>query len=132
MIALIKVHRGERAVDLGSGDGRIIIALAEAGAEAHGYEHNPFLVWWSRWKIRHAGLSKRAFIHRGNFWNEDFSKFTIITVFGIQYIMSRLEEKLDREVLSRTRVISYTFPLPNWTPISHERGIYLYERPPVS
>lgn len=52
MIQLAKVKPGEKAVDLGSGDGSVIIALAKAGAEAHGYELNPFLVWLSRRQIK--------------------------------------------------------------------------------
>jgi Xaa-Pro aminopeptidase len=48
MTALANIQPGEKAADLGSGDGRILIAIARAGAEAHGYEINPFLVLWSR------------------------------------------------------------------------------------
>ena len=45
MIKLLNIKPGEKAVDIGSGDGRVVIALAKAGAEAHGYEINPLLVW---------------------------------------------------------------------------------------
>ena len=44
MILLADVKPGQKAIDFGSGDGRLVIAMARAGAEAHGYEINPFLV----------------------------------------------------------------------------------------
>jgi 16S rRNA A1518/A1519 N6-dimethyltransferase RsmA/KsgA/DIM1 with predicted DNA glycosylase/AP lyase activity len=126
MIRLLDVKTGERAVDLGSGDGRIVMALARAGAEAHGYEHNIILVWWSRFKIKRAGLSGRAFIHWKNFWKADFSKFTIFTVFGIPYIMSPLQEKLSREAVSGSRAVSYTFKFPSIQATEKALGNYLY------
>ncbi|MSU45329.1 MAG: hypothetical protein EXS47_01740 [Candidatus Zambryskibacteria bacterium] len=127
MVNLLDIKHGERAVDLGSGDGRIVIALARAGAEAHGYEHNLLLVWWSRLAIKRAGLGGRAFIHRTNFWKEDFSKFTVFTVFGINYIMKKLEEKLFREVSrGRTRVASYVFKFPKIAHSLSSKGVYLY------
>lgn len=127
MIELLKVKSGDCAVDLGSGDGRIVIALARSGAEAHGYEHNPFLVWWSRHKIRKAGLSERAFIHRANFWDHDFSQFTVVTVFGINYIMSALEQKLRKEGKSGARIASYIFALPTLKPLARKNGVYFYK-----
>lgn len=127
MMRLLRVEGGDVAVDLGSGDGRMVIALAKAGAEAHGYEHNSFLVWWSRYKIKRAGLSGKAFIHRGNFWNADFSKFTIMTVFGIGYIMKPLKEKIHLEGKPGLRIVSYTFSFPDWEPKFKKAGIYIYE-----
>ncbi len=127
MIEGLRVEPGDRAVDLGSGDGRIVIALAGTGAEAHGYEHNPILVWWSRHKIRKAGLSGRAFIHCSNFWNNDFSGFTVVTVFGISYIMAALEAKLKKEAKPGTRIASYTFPFPTLKPLVRKNGVYFYK-----
>lgn len=128
MITLLEIKAGERAVDLGSGDGRIVIALARAGAVSHGFEHNPLLVWWSRWRIREAGLSGKAFIHHENFWKADFSQFTVFTLFGINYIMKPLEDKIFSEAPSGARVVSYTFSFPTHTPISSEDGILLYKK----
>jgi ribosomal protein L11 methylase PrmA len=57
MARLAEVRPGEKAADLGSGDGRVVCALARGGAEAHGYEINPVLVLISRRNIRREGLS---------------------------------------------------------------------------
>ena len=56
IISLAKIKPGDRVVDLGSGDGRIVIGFAKQGTEAHGYEVNPILVLWSKLKILFSGL----------------------------------------------------------------------------
>ena len=83
MAAIADVRPGEMAADLGSGDGRVVCALARAGAIAHGYEINPILVLVSRRKIRGAGLAGRAFIHWGNFWRKDLSNYSLVTTFQV-------------------------------------------------
>lgn len=55
IVSLARVKPGERAVDLGPGDGRLVVALARAGACTTGYEINPLLVLWLRFLIWRAG-----------------------------------------------------------------------------
>jgi len=128
MIKLARAGPGKKAVDLGSGDGRIVIALARAGAEAHGYEVNPLLVRISRKKIREAGLSEKAFIHWKSFWGQDLSGFDVVTLFGATYVMRRLEKKLKKELRPKAKVASYVFRFPHWTPVLREKSVYLYEK----
>lgn len=127
MVKSLDIKPGDRAVDLGSGDGRIVIEMAKAGAEAHGYEYNPLLVWWSRLKIKKAGLSSKAFIHRADFWRRDLSEFSVITVFGINYIMGRLEKKIAKEALPGLRIASYIFSFPTLKIFKKEHGVYFYK-----
>jgi cyclopropane fatty-acyl-phospholipid synthase-like methyltransferase len=115
MIRSARIKPGEKLADLGSGDGRIVIAAGKAGAEAHGFEINPLLVWYSRRQIKKAGLSGRAFIHWKSFWRQDFSEFQIITIFGITSIMKDLEQKLKAELAPGSRVVSNIFRFPNWS-----------------
>lgn len=128
LIIMAKVVPGEKAVDLGSGDGRIVIALARAGAEAHGYEINPILVWLARRNIRRAGLKGRAFIHCRSFRLVNFSSFNIVTVYGLKSIMKELEARLQKELPANGRVVSLTFHFPSWPPVDHQNGIYLYNK----
>lgn len=128
MIELAEIKSGEKVADLGAGDGRLVIALAKKGAEAHGYEINPILVWQARRNINKAGLRRKAFIHWQNFWNEDLSGFDIITVYGIGYIMKKLEKKLRKELKDNARVVSNTFCFPTWPQIKEEGGVYLYKK----
>jgi ribosomal protein L11 methylase PrmA len=121
-----EVLPGERAVDLGSGDGRVVIALAKRGAEAHGYEVNPILVLISRRNIRCAGLKGKAFIHWRSFWAADLSSFDIVTVFQVGFIMGRLESKLTRELSPKARIVSHHWRFPT---LIHERArgdVFLY------
>ena len=128
IIAMLDLKAGDKVVDLGSGDGRLVIALAEAGAEAHGFEHNPLLVMRSKKSIKKRGLEGKAFIYMSNFWNTDVSSYDGIVVYGIPYIMQRLEEKLKKELKPGARVVSYSFPFPNWEPTAKEKAVYLYRQ----
>lgn len=115
VIQLAHIQKGERTVDLGSGDGRIVIAFAQKGAEAYGYELNPFFVLLSWWNIYKAGLWGKAHIYFGNLWNVDISTFDVITIYGISYIMNHLEKKLKKESKKDTRIITSCYSFPSWT-----------------
>jgi hypothetical protein len=128
MIDFARVKPGMKAVDIGSGDGRLVIALAKAGAEAHGYEIHPFLVWLSKLKIRKAGLTGKAFIHQKDFWLEDLSKFDIVTVFLPTSISERLEAKLSSELKTDARIISSGPISPTWIPSEEKGKVHLYEK----
>ena len=116
MAELSGASYGDTAVDLGSGDGRVVIALARRGAESHGYEINPALVLLSRWNVRRAGLRGRARIHWGSFWRADLGGFDAVTVFQGSFIMKRLEKKLLGELAAGARVVSDYWAFPHWKP----------------
>jgi len=128
IVKFLAIKQGEKAVDLGSGNGRLLIALAQAGAEAHGFEHNPLLVWRSRYNIKKAGLHGKAFVHMNNFWDVDVSSFNCVVIYGIPYIMPKLEEKLRRELKSGARVVAHSFPFPSWKPVESHKRVYLYHQ----
>lgn len=115
-----------KAVDLGSGDGRVVIALARAGFEAHGYESNPYLVWLSRWKIRKAGLQEKAFIHKRSYWNEHLSSYDVIVIFGVFTMMHRMKKKLQYELQPGAVIVSNYFQFPDWEAIQKKDNIYVY------
>ena len=127
MVALANIKPGERMVDLGSGDGRIVIAFAQAGAEAHGYEINPSLVFWSRLNIRRLGLRNKAFIHWRSFKACDFSKFAIVTTYTLPRFMASLEGKIQTTLPKNGRVVSHQFRFPNWEPTEVKDKVYLYK-----
>lgn len=124
-LALLKV--GERMLDIGSGDGRIVIAAARRGIIAHGVELNPWLVWWSRLQAKMFGFSGKAAFTCGNLWSFDTSGFDVITVYGLSPIMRRLGEKLSRELQPGARVVSHGFRFPDWQTVREVDGVYLYE-----
>ena len=128
IIELAPPVAGQKAADIGSGEGRIVIALARAGAQAHGYEINPFLVLYSRWRIRMAGLRGKAFIHWASLWNVNYQEYDIVTVFGYTSMMLKLEKKLQEELKPGARVVSCIFPFPNWKQLDNRGRVFLYTK----
>jgi precorrin-6B methylase 2 len=126
---LAAIGPGMCVVDLGSGDGRLLIACAEHGAYAEGYEVNPFLVRSSRQLIRAKGLEKLAVVHWKSFWHADLAKFDTVFVYGIPYIMKGLEKKFIHELKPGAKIVSNVFQFPGWKPIAEEGNVYMYEVP---
>jgi cyclopropane fatty-acyl-phospholipid synthase-like methyltransferase len=127
MLDAANLSPSDTLVDLGSGDGRLVIAAAKRGAHAVGYEVNPVLVWLSNHEIRKAHLEEKARVHWKDFWRADLSPYSVVTVFGIGHIMKRLERKLERELKPGSRVVCNLFTLPTWEG-KKEKGVFVYER----
>ena len=113
-----------RTADLGSGDGRLLVELAAAGADrVDGYEINPALVAWSRWKLAQAGLGSgggtagcQIAVHHTSMFSADLSSYSVLVCFQYPSIMERLEEKLRTELKAGAVVVSNTFAFPTWEP----------------
>lgn len=132
MIILAKIKPGEIVFDLGSGDGRILIASAQAGAIAHGWEIHPLLVGLTQLKIWWLKLGEKVKVYRNNFWKADWSKADVIMVYLIPHRMSEFKEKLLRETMPGTRVVSHAFKVPGWESETHIGQVRLYIVPPSS
>ncbi|HTZ53024.1 MAG TPA: hypothetical protein VMF68_15255 [Spirochaetia bacterium] len=126
MAVLAGAAPGQRVADLGSGDGRVLIALARRGAEAHGYEVNPLLVVASRVAIRRAGLAGQARVHWKSFWRADLSPFDAVTLFQGSFVMRKLERKVRRELRPGARVVSDYWAFPALKPQSRQGTLYCY------
>ncbi len=113
-------------IDLGSGDGRILIAAARLGVRAIGYEINPLLVWRSRRLICEAKLDKLVTVYWKSFWKADFSKATVVTVYLFPNLMNRLQRLLEKKVRHPIRLIANDYPFTKLTPKKHYQKIYLY------
>jgi len=127
-IKLIAIKPGMRVADLGSGDGKVLVALARLGCIAHGFEINPLLVFLSRLRIRKAGLGDKATVFYKSFWSQDLSSYDLVFVYGITYIMKELSKKLRRELKPGSMVLSIIFPIPNWECEDTYGKIYLYQK----
>lgn len=129
MVSLAELKPGDRFVDLGSGDGRLVIAAAHAGAFAVGYEVNPYLWAFSWWKIFRAGQLGRAKVYLNCFWGVQFSDYDVVTLFFIKNLMPRMEKKLRTELRPGARVISAIFQFPTWAvDAQNGRGVYRYRQ----
>ncbi|XP_077789701.1 ATP synthase subunit C lysine N-methyltransferase isoform X4 [Podarcis muralis] len=98
---VLKMLKGRNGplVDIGSGDGRIVIAAAKVGFKAVGYELNPWLVWYSRYCAWREGVHQDTKFYISDLWK-----------------MLQLEKKLGEELASDARVIACRFPFPHWRP----------------
>ena len=119
---------GEKVVDLGSGNGKIVITFAKDGIESHGYEINPLLVWFSRRKIKKLGLQEKAFIHRESFWKANLSEFDVIILFTLPHIMRALVPKIKRELKPGARVVANAYGFQGVEPIKKENQVFLYDK----
>lgn len=128
MLDLADVKEGMNVLDLGSGDGRLVIAAASRGAQATGWEIHPLLALWSVIRIYRHGLSGNARIRWGDFRGADIVDIQVILLFGIRGKMPSIEKKLRKEMKKGSRVISYLFQFPNLK-LLHKTssGIYCYQ-----
>jgi precorrin-6B methylase 2 len=128
MLELAAPKKGMRAADLGSGDGRIVIALAQQGVRVDGFELNPDRARLSQKNVVDSGMEELAQIHEQSFWDVDLSPYDIIMLYGITSMMGRLEEKLQNELAPGAKVVSNIFTFPTWRYVIERSGIYLYKR----
>jgi SAM-dependent methyltransferase len=126
MLKLGQVGPKDTLIDLGSGDGRILIAAARLGAKAIGYEINPFLVWRSRRQIHQSKLDKLAKVYWRSFWKADFNQATIITVYLFPHLMNRLQRLLRKKVNHSLRLVANDYPFSQLKADRRYHKIYLY------
>jgi len=101
--------------DLGSGDGRTVIAAARRGAQAIGVEYNPDMVKLSEAAAAKEGVSDKAKFINGDIFKTDFSHATVLTL----YLLPSLNLKLRPTILNMkpgTRVVSHAFSMDDWQP----------------
>jgi hypothetical protein len=115
MLDMARATPKDFLVDLGSGDGRTVIAAAKRGIRAQGIEYNPDMVALSRTNAERAGVADRASFVHGDVFATDFSQATVVTM----YLLSSLNIKLRPTLLDMkpgTRIVSHAFNMGDWTP----------------
>ena len=117
MLRGAKVGPNDVVYDLGSGDGRIVIAAAkDFGARAVGIELDPALVQQSRERALAAGVADRVTFVWKDIFEADLSPATVVTVYLFPEVNARLLPKLRRELRPGTRVVSHQYPIGDWVP----------------
>lgn len=128
MIELARIQQGTRVVDLGSGDGAIILEAARHGAVATGVEFNPFLVRYSRWRAKRRNLSNRVTIIKGDIIDYPLGDADVVFLYMLPKFLEKISEKLRVELHKGAHIVSNTFPLSGWPLIEQRDGIFLYEQ----
>lgn len=113
MLDMAQVTASDFVMDLGSGDGRNVIAAAERGARAVGVEYNPEMVALSRRNAEKAGVADRATFIEGDMFTADISKATVLALF---LLPSNLDKLRDTFLALRpgTRIVLNTFGVTGW------------------
>jgi len=115
MLEVAKLTPNDFLMDLGSGDGRIVIAAAKRGVRAVGIEFNPDMVELSRRNAEKAGVSDKATFMNADIFASDISKATVLTM----YLLPSLNLKLRPTILNLkpgTRIVSHAFNMGDWSP----------------
>jgi precorrin-6B methylase 2 len=115
MLDLARLTPEDRFVDLGSGDGVLVIAAARRGARARGIEYDRGLVELSKRKAKEAGVSGRTRFVRGDIFKTDFSDATVVSTFLLPSMNLRLLPTF-LAMAPGTRIVANTFAIGDWQP----------------
>ena len=113
MLDMAQVTAKDYVIDLGSGDGRTVIAAAKRGARALGIEYNPDMVELSKRNAAAAGVTDKATFVKADIFESDFSKATVITMFLLPSLNVQLRPKL-LDLAPGTRIVSNSFTMEAW------------------
>lgn len=113
MLDMARLKPDDVAVDLGSGDGRNVIAAARRGARARGVEFNPKLVELSRHRAAEAGVAARATFVENDMYAADFSDATVLPLF---LMTENLDQFVPKFLGLRpgTRIVNNGFGFTHW------------------
>ena len=116
LLTMAKLGPQDKLVDLGSGDGKIVIMAArDFGATARGVEFDPRMVTLSQAAAADAGVSQNTRFVQGDIFKHDFSDATVVAL----YLLPKLNLKLRPQLMAMapgTRIVSHYFDMGRWTP----------------
>lgn len=135
MLKLGKIKKGEKIYDIGCGDGRIVyLANKDYGANSTGFELSPMVYILAL--IKKIYWHSKAKLIFGNFKTHSLKDADVIFCYLLPDTLKKIQPKLDQDLKKGARVVSYAFPIGNWTithkepnePAKHLASIYVYER----
>ncbi|KAH8346114.1 hypothetical protein KR067_005595 [Drosophila pandora] len=115
VLSFLPKNTGGKLLDIGSGDGRIVVAAAQhnKALKTDGVELNPWLVYYSRLAALRNGVSKQTSFFKRDLWKFNIKDYNYIVIFGVEQMMQDLEHKLIAECPHDAEIIACRFPLPN-------------------
>jgi precorrin-6B methylase 2 len=142
MLKMAKVGKNDVVYDLGSGDGRIVIAAVRrfGAARGVGIDIDPERIVEARENAQKAGVTDRVQFIQGDLFDADLREATVVTMYLLQDVNLKLRPKLLSELRPGTRVVSHNYHMGDWKPketatvpvngIDHT--VYLWVIPPRS
>lgn len=122
---LAELKPGELLLELGCGDGKVVVAAAKRGIRVVGYELNPLLVLVCKircWRYRHLATVKWA-----NFWTQDWPDAAAIFVFVLPRMMDKLNKKIVQYNHKPVKLVSFAFEMPGRKPTRQDTAVYIYD-----
>lgn len=133
MLRIAGVGPGDYVIDLGSGDGRIVIEAAKKGAVGHGVDLDENLVELSNENAETAGVADRVRFFAEDIFETDFSMASVITIYMSNDINRRMRPLLLKNLEPGTRIVSHIFHMGEWQPDQqsavNRHNIYLWKVP---
>jgi len=115
MLDMAKVTAKDFVIDLGSGDGRNVIAAAKRGARALGVEWEAQMVAISRKNAQAAGVADKARFVQGDMFEADISQATVLALFLLPDNLRKLKPKFEK-LKPGTRIVTNGFEIDGWEP----------------
>eukprot|EP00040_Diaphanoeca_grandis_P044219 m.11672 g.11672 ORF g.11672 m.11672 type:complete len:274 (-) comp8919_c1_seq1:138-959(-) len=106
-----------RMVDLGSGDGRIVVAAAKAGYKGTGVELNHWLNIYARISAMRAGVGSDVQFLTTDLWKIDYKQYDAVVIFGVAEMMEELSAKLQTKLKPGSRIVACRFDIPDMEPV---------------
>jgi precorrin-6B methylase 2 len=117
MLEMASVTKDDVLYDLGSGDGRIVIAAArQFGARGVGIDLDPQRIREANDNAREAGVTDRVQFVLGDIFDADLRPATVVTMYLLQEVNLRMRPKLTRELRPGARIVSHNYDLGDWVP----------------
>ncbi|MDX1388002.1 MAG: methyltransferase domain-containing protein [Acidobacteriota bacterium] len=134
MLDLAEVTADDIVYDLGSGDGRIVIAAAATrNATAVGIESDPELIELSNKMAHEAGVTESVRFIEGDFFETDFSEATVVAIYLYPEVNRKLKPLFLEQLAPGTRIVSHRYEIGGWTPDKRikvgDRNVFLYVIP---
>jgi precorrin-6B methylase 2 len=130
MLDMAKLTKDDFHIDLGSGDGRIVVSAAKRGAHSMGVDLNPTRIAEANENAQKAGVTDRVTFVQGNLFEMDISKANVLTMYLLQGVNLQLRPRILSELRPGTRVVSHAFSMNDWEPDQHVnmtgRNLYLW------
>jgi hypothetical protein len=137
MLRMAHVGANDVVIDLGCGDGRIVVAAAkEFGASGIGYDIDPQRILEAHQNAAKAGVTARTQFVQKDLFDVRISEASVVTVFLLPPVLEKLRPRLLGDLAPGTRIVSHSFPMRNWKPDQkleiEGRTLYLFTVPKMA
>lgn len=134
MLSLAKVTKNDTVIDLGCGDGRIVITAAQKyGARGIGVDLNPERIAEAEANAKSAKVESRVRFVEQDLFKADIHEASVVTLYLLPSVNARLKPRLLEQLKPGTRIVSHSFDMPDWQPAAKQsvdgRTIYLWVIP---